>query len=232
MNRLRTLATLLIIILGAAFGAKAQRIYDPHLWIGARGGMTLSRMEFSPPVEQSMLPAKSFGFTVRYIEERVFGLVGELVVTQRGWRENFGDDYKDKFHYDRTLTYIELPVMAHIYFGSRKVKGFVNAGPSVSYMIGDKIKADFDYKNPQDVAGFPYRYRRTEQLSMDVANKMDYGIQVGAGCEFFFGRHSVYLEGRYYYGLGSIYPSHKSDTFTASRGSSIILSLGYYFRVK
>ncbi len=179
-----------------------------------------------------MLPGKTVAFTARYIEEKIFGLIGELVVTQRGWREDFGDDYRDQFHYDRTLTYIELPVMTHIFFGSRKVKGFFNAGPSIAFMIGDKIKADFDYTDPENVKGFPYRYRRTEQLSMDINSRFDYGIQAGAGVEMFFGRHSVYLEGRYYYGLGSIFPSHKSDTFTASRGTSIIVSLGYYFRVK
>ncbi len=231
MNLIRNL-TAAIAVIASVFTASAQREYDPHLWIGGRAGMTLSRMEFAPSVGQSMLPGKAIGFSVRYIEEKIFGLVGELVITQRGWREDFDEDYRDKFHYDRTLTYIELPVMAHIYFGSRRVKGFFNAGPSVAYMIGDKIKADFDYHQPDKVEGFPYRYRQTEQMSMDVANKFDYGIQVGAGAEFFFGRHSVYLEGRYYYGLGSIYPSHKSDTFTASRGTSIIVSLGYYFKVK
>lgn len=231
MNRIRIL-TAAIAILAATFTASAQREYDPHLWIGARAGMTLSRMEFSPPVGQSLLPGKTFGFSIRYIEEKVFGLVGELVITQRGWREDFDENYRDKFHYDRSLTYIELPVMTHIYFGGRKVKGFFNAGPSVAYLIGDKIKADFDYRHPEEVEGFPYRYRRTEQLSMDIANKFDYGIQAGAGAEMFFGRHSLYIEGRYYYGLGSIFPSHKSDTFTASRGTSIIVSLGYYFRVK
>lgn len=222
----------LVAFMAIALTANAQREYDPHFWIGARGGVTMGRMEFSPPVKQSMVPGKSFGVTARYIEEKIFGLVGELVITQRGWREDFGDDYRDQFHYDRHLTYIELPVMTHIFFGSRKVHGFFNAGPSVAYMIGDKIKADFDYENPQDVAGFPYRYRRTEQLSMPVSNKFDYGIQAGAGAEMFFGKHSVYVEGRYYYGLGSIYPSHKSDTFTASRGTSIMVSLGYYFRLK
>ena len=231
MNHLRSLLAV-VAILATWLAASAQREYDPHFWLGARAGMTLSRMEFSPPVDQSMLPGKTVAFTARYIEEKIFGLIGELVVTQRGWREDFGDDYRDQFHYDRTLTYIELPVITHIFFGSRKVKGFFNAGPSIAFMIGDKIKADFDYTDPENVKGFPYRYRRTEQLSMDINSRFDYGIQAGAGVEMFFGRHSVYLEGRYYYGLGSIFPSHKSDTFTASRGTSIIVSLGYYFRVK
>jgi hypothetical protein len=45
-------------------------------------------------------------------------------------------------------------------------------------------------------------------------------------------RHSITLEARYYYGLGNIYPSSKKDTFSASRGSSIQLTLGYLFRLK
>lgn len=231
MKHLSAFIIAALLILAAGVEAQAQRTYEPHFWIGARAGMTLGRMEFSPPVEQKMLPGKSFGFTMRYTEEKLFGLVGELVVTQRGWREDFGENYRDKFHYDRSLTYIELPVMTHIYFGSRRVKCFVNAGPSVSYLLSDKVKADFDYNDIASVEGFPRR-RRNDQLSMPVKNKMDYGIQAGAGVEMFFGRHSVYLEGRYYYGLGSIYPSHKSDTFTSSRGTAIMVSLGYNFRIK
>ncbi|MCM1028962.1 MAG: PorT family protein [Pseudoflavonifractor sp.] len=225
----RLLACLLILAT-ASLAALSQRTYDPHFWIGGRAGMTLSRMEFSPPVDQAMTPGKAIAISVRYTEEKLFGLVSELAITQRGWREDF-DEKNDLFKYDRHITYIELPVMTHIYFGSRKWKCFFNAGPSVAYMISDKTKANFDYENPLSVSGFPYTHR-TDQMSMPVKNKFDYGIQAGLGLEFFFGRNSVFLEGRYYYGLGGIYPSHKSDVFTSSRGSSIIVSAGYYFRVK
>lgn len=221
---------IILAMLAAVLTVSAQRTYEPHFWIGARGGMTLGRMEFSPPVEQKMASGTTFAITARYAEEKIFGLVAELAVTQRGWAEDF-EEYSDKFNYTRHLTYIELPVMTHIYFGSRRVKCFFNAGPSVSYLIADKVKANFDHNNIADVEGFPNR-RRTEQLSMPVKNRMDYGIQAGLGVEMFFGRHSVYLEGRYYYGLGSIYSSHKSDTFTSSRGTSIMVSLGYNFRIK
>ncbi len=214
--------------------ASAQRTYNPKLWIGGDAGMTLSNMQFAPDVEQSMLNGKKFGVRVRYAEEKLFGLLGELNIEQRGWKENFDED-NDKFEYQRTLTYITLPVMTHIYFGSSRFKAYVNLGPSVSYMIGDKIKSNFDYRDPESVEGFPYRYRQTEQMSMDISSKFDYGIAAGAGIELFVGkgrRHSFTLEGRYYYGLGSIFPSHKSDTFSASRGTSIAVTLGYWFRIK
>jgi hypothetical protein len=68
---------------------------------------------------------------------------------------------------------------------------------------------------------------------MDISNRLDYGITAGAGIEFIVRkRHSVTLEARYYYGLGNIYPSSKKDTFSASRGSSIQVTLGYLFRLK
>ena len=70
-------------------------------------------------------------------------------------------------------------------------------------------------------------------MKMEIKNKVDYGITAGLGCELKIGRrNSIFIEGRYYYGLGNIYSSSKRDEFSASRGTSIIASLGYYFHLK
>ena len=45
-------------------------------------------------------------------------------------------------------------------------------------------------------------------------------------------RHSVLVEGRFYYGLGNIYPASKADTFSASRNMSLEITLGYNFRIR
>lgn len=209
---------------------EAQTHYRPHISVGAHGGMTLSEMAWSPSVRQSMTTGMQAGFSFRYAEERHVGLVAELNVSQRGWKENFEEH---PFDYKRTLTYVELPVMTHIFFGSRTVKGFFNLGPEVGYMISDAITSNFDYHNPASVAGFPMSNRSVLQMRMDVKNRFDYGITAGAGVEFVIRRrHSVMLEGRYYYGLGSIFASSKKDPFSASRGTSIMVTLGYMFRIK
>ena len=123
--------------------------------------------------------------------------------------------------------------MTHIFFGSQRFKGFVNLGPEVSYMIGSSVNSNFDYKNVSAVPNFPLKNRMTEQLAMDVKNRFDYGITGGIGVEYKLNRkHSVTLEGRYYFGLGNIYPSSKKDVFASSRHSSIMVALGYYFRMK
>lgn len=217
-------------ILTSFLAVKAQTHYVPHVWVGGHAGVTLSEMSFSPSVKQSMVQGVTAGLSFRYAEERHVGLIAELNISQRGWKEDFEEH---PFSYSRRLTYIELPVLTHIFFGSRKVKGFFNLGPVVGYMISDDISSDFDYAHPDRVPGFPLSNRSTEQMSMEVKNKFDYGITAGAGCEFIIKhRHAISLEARYYFGLGNIYPSSKKDTFSASRGTSILITLGYSFRLK
>lgn len=226
---MRRIILLLTAIL-AITATNAQTHYIPHVWVGGHAGITMSEMSFSPSVKQAMTQGVTAGLSFKYAEERHVGLITELNICQRGWKEDFEEH---PFSYSRTLTYVELPILTHIFFGSQKFKGFFNLGPVVGYMIGDNISSDFDYAHPDQVTGFPLTNRSTEQMSMDVKNKFDYGITAGAGCEFIIKRrHAISLEARYYFGLGNIYPSSKKDTFSASRGTSILVTLGYGFRIK
>lgn len=213
--------------------ASAQREYSPNFSIGAKGGATLSSMSFSPEVHQSMVQGITMGFVARYHEEKLFGLIGELNITQRGWKEDFARDEAPQFEYSRRLTYLQLPLLTHIYFGPERVKFFINLGPEIGYMIGSKITANFDYENYGSLQGFPQGYRTNRQLNMEVENKFDYGIAGGAGVEFFINRrNSLLLEGRYYFGLGNIFHATKRDYFSASRTTSIEITLAYLFRLK
>lgn len=224
---------LIVILLGGVmpWQLAAQRTVEPKFYLGAKGGATWSRMQFNPHARQAMRQGVMMGVTARYTEEKVFGLIAELLFEQRGWREGF--EPGENFNYSRCLNYITLPVLTHIYFGSERIKGFVNLGPSVSYMISSSISSDFDYRNPSSVPGFPMHYRSVEQMAMEVQNKFDYGILGGLGMEVnITRRHSLMLEGRYYFGLGNIFHSSKKDIFSASRNTVIEVSLAYLFRLK
>ncbi len=224
---------LLILALLIPSALLAQREYSPKFYLGAKGGATLSRMTFSPGVHQKMVQGVTMGVSAKYVEENIFGLLAEVNITQRGWKEDFERDLAPEFDYSRKLTYIQIPFMTHIYFGSDKFKGFINLGPEFGYMIGDKISANFEYNNIKDIPGFPTTMRTNEQMSMEIERKFDYGIAAGAGMEFIVKRkHSLQLEGRFYYGLGNIFNDSKRDFFSASRGMSIEITLGYMIRVK
>ena len=223
---------LAMVVACAAFvqAAQAQTHYRSRISIGAHAGATMSRIDISPSVPQSMLQGYMGAVRVRYAEEKLFGLVAELGVAQRGWKEKFEDS---PLQYHRRFTYLTLPVMTQIIFGGRRVKCFVNLGPEVSYMVGESNAANFDYTRPTTAPGWPDIPRQTEQMVMPVKNKFDYGITGGLGCEFYVQpRHSLTLEVRYYFGLGNVFPASKADTFSASRCTSIEAAVGYYFKLK
>ena len=226
---MRRLAFILITAL-TAMTATAQVHYEGTIAVGGKGGVSLSRVNFNPTVKQTLLPGITAGAMFRYVEENHFGLIAEINLTQRGWKEAFDDvDY----NYSHSLTYVELPVMTHIFFGNRRVKGFFNLGPQLNAMLGDGVHSNFPYQDATSMDYFNQHSRHTEQLTMDVHNRLDYGICAGAGMELNLNpKHSLLLEGRFYYGLTDVFPNHKTDIFSSSNSMTITATLGYMFRLK
>ncbi len=227
-----TIACILILALSlCACEAAAQNHYEGNISVGGQAGVTFSRVNFSPSVPQSMVGGFALGGAFRYVEERHFGLIAELNVEQRGWKEKFDKGYD--FNYQRRFTYVQLPILTHVYFGSSKIHGFFNAGPEVGYMIATSTKANFDYNNIGGVEGFPTTNRNNDQLALKVKNHFDYGISAGVGLEWFRNhKQSFRVEGRFYYGLGDVFSNHKTDPFSASNSMSVMVNLGYFYRLK
>ncbi len=215
----------MVLAAWCTLAAQSQR----DIAVGAKAGATLSRLNFNPTVPQTMLPGMTAGVTFRYIEEKSFGLVAELNVSQRGWKETFEQaDYR----YSHSFTYLELPVMTHIFFGGKRVKGFFNLGPELNVMLAHKESSNFDYNNATVEELFVDDHRHIEQWSMDVNNKLDYGICLGTGIEVSLNsKHALQLEGRFYYGLTDVFPNHKIDVFSSSNPMTIMVTLGYLYRL-
>lgn len=227
---MKKLSIITLFILISVAVTKAQTLYESRVSVGGKAGMTLSKTMFAPSVKQSMLMGYTAGVTFRYAEEKNFGLLAEVNVAQRGWKENFEEF---PFEYTRQLTYLQIPIMTHITFGNTKVKGFFNAGPEVGFMIGESVTSNFDVNDYANIQGFPIINRHNEQLVLPIKNSIDYGISAGAGIELIAKRkHSFLLEGRFYYGLGNIFGSRKKDAFSASTSMSIMVTLGYMYRLK
>ncbi len=217
-------------LLSAAFvSASAQTHYKANVALGAKGGADMSRVFFNPGVHQEFNFGGVAGLTFRYVEENHFGLIAEINWTQRGWKEDFEDA---PYSYSRTLNYIQIPVLAHIYFG-RRGRFFFNAGPEIGFFIGDSEKCNFNPYATENLPDFPNTNRTNTQMTMPVSQKVDYGISAGLGGEFSINRrNSLYLEARFYYGLGNIVKSGRTDPFNASNQMSVSLCMGYWFRVK
>lgn len=230
-NMARLILAVVAIACSAVVSLKAQTLYVPHVHVGGHAGAVLSQLTFNPTVKETMHQGLTMGASFMWAEERHVGLRAEVNLTQRGWTEDFEE--MTQFNYSHTLTYVEMPMMTHIFFGGRHVKCVFNLGPQLCYMIADNIKSNFDFSHPGSVEGFNTDNRTTEQMGMEIKNRFDYGICAGVGVEFTVARkHSFTLEGRYYYGLGNIFPASKKDYFSASRGNAIMATLSYAFRLK
>ena len=80
---------LIISLVLLSFTTKAQTHYSSNVCVGARGGIDISRVFFSPSVNQGWPVNPTLGVGIRYIEENHFGLIAELNYVRRGWKENF-----------------------------------------------------------------------------------------------------------------------------------------------
>lgn len=197
--------------------SKGQKKFIPELTVGGSFGTTFSKVTFIPKVQESMLMGYTFGVTARYESEKNVGLQAELNFVQQGWKEKF--EAEPQYKYSRTLNYIELPFFTHIYFGSRRVKAFLNLGPKIGYYIGEKVNSNLGDAQPEG--------SRPEAHQLAVANKLDWGLCGGPGIELRTGIGYFLLEGRYYYALGDIFKSRKEDYFGKSAGQIISVKLTY-----
>lgn len=227
---MKRLITFLLVLNCLVLNILSQERYSANIAIGVKAGTTLSQTMFAPGVQQKMIPGMLCGVAVRYIEENHFGVIGELNFMQRGWKEVFEET---PYSFSRRLSYIQIPLLAHIYFGNERTRFFFNAGPEVGFLLTDKPKANFNYTDLSSVPDFPITNRNTAQFTMDIKNKIDYGISAGLGLEVSVNRkNSLLLEGRFYYGLNNLFSANKKDIFSASNGISIMVSLGYMFHIK
>ncbi len=206
--------------------AQRDPLFEKELSIGIKGGVTIPNMAFSPSIQQNTWVGATTGIAFRYIEEKLFGLITELNYSQRGWDEFFDTD---PYHYRRTLNYLEIPFLAHIYFGNKVVHGFANLGPQVGFMLNDSYNSNFDINN---LPSFSKLNTIPESYVLPIKNRFDYGITGGLGIELRLKKHIILLEGRYYFGLGDIFGNRKADVFYgASANRGFLATATYFFRI-
>lgn len=220
--------------------------YRSELSIGANGGYALSSVGFNPDIPQKMQGGFTVGLSARYTCEKYFNsicaLVGEVNLTQAGWKEDILTAADEPVinsvsglpeEYERTLTYLQVPLMARLGWG-RERKGlqfFFQVGPQVGFLLSEKAKSNFVWEE-RNVADRLGAQQDAQQDSLPVQHKFDYGIAGGIGLEYSHPKVGHFmLEGRYYYGLGDIFGNSKRDYFGRSNNASIIVKLTYLFDI-
>jgi hypothetical protein len=201
--------------------------------LGVSGGTTFSSVNFSPKVAQSTLMGETFGLTGRMTMGEYVGLQVELNYARQGWKEKFESDDQaeteeeaedlSKYKYNRRLSYLQLPFYTRVQFGNKNVKGFINAGPQIGYMISESTDENLNGATVGKVTG---------QHSMPAEKKFEWGIGGGAGIEIRTAIGYFLLEGRYLYSLGDIYNTKREDVFAKASGQTIYAKISYLIPLK
>lgn len=216
----KTVYILAIIVFGG-IGVYPQNTFHSEWAMGASAGIGFSRASFSPRVKEKMLFGLNGGITTRWITEKNLGIQLEINVKQQGWSEDFSlieDMPVENPFYIRRMTYIDIPLFTHIYFGGEKVHFFVNLGPQIGYFLHESTS--------ENLNGFNRPYK-DQQHNLPVAKKIEWGLGGGPGLEFRSGIGSFLFEVRYYYGLSDFYSTRHGDDFAKAANQLIGAKLTY-----
>lgn len=232
MKKILHILMLVIVVMVGIQPAHAQLGDERHNFsIGGSAGVNISSVSFDPSIKQGSHIGPTLGVTARYISEKYFamicGIQGELNIAQRGWKEVIEDGTEDT--YSRSMTYLELPILAHLAFGKDKGHGarfILNLGPQLGFLLSEKESMSDPWNPSQRPNGTNQQYGKMAE------NKFDYGIVGGGGVEVRTGIGNFVLEARYYFGLSDFYNSTKKDYFSRSAHSYISAKLTYLFDLK
>ena len=188
-------------------------IFAGDFFVGTNLGLNLSQVSFVPTVSQNYLAGYNGGIVARYISEPHLGLQAELNFSQRGWAEKT----EETGNIHRRLNYVELPVMTHIYFGSKTFRGFVNLGPKIGFFTGEE-KPEIEEHTP-------------DRFSMPVKYKFDYALAGGLGFGLAINRFFYQVEGRYGFGLGDFFSNNKADPYSRSAFRTVSVNFSVLYKL-
>ena len=208
---------------------KLRRDHEQEIAVGVTGGMNFSRIKFLPNIKyrlnevggQSFRPGYRFGAVFRYIHQNHFGLQAEINYAKAGWKELYYEDSGTSMVNDidlqnveigREINYIEMPILAHIFFGKRKVRFFTELGLQLSAMLkyGD-LKWNIAEDDPRRLA-----LAEDDPRLYDDHSKMNYGLAGGLGFDFLIGKCHTIVGARYTFGFKDLYGNKKGDMFQKS----------------
>lgn len=225
------------------YGQQLRRDFMQEVAFGVNGGLNFSKVSFLHNMNdrlyelgnQSFVMGTRFGFTTRYIHRNHFGIQLEVNYVQAGWQESFhenigynivnGVDMQD-VKLGRRLDYIDVPVLAHIYFGKRRLKFVVNLGPELRVMTKyNEVKWNIPDGDPRQAV-----FGLDDPRFKDEYKGVDYGLCGGGGFDVTVAKRLHLLaEFRYAYGFGDIYGNKKSDLFQRSNNQMFGVTLSVLY---
>ncbi|MCE1200175.1 MAG: PorT family protein [Marinilabiliales bacterium] len=214
-----------ILLLGCLLSTVAlgqDPSFQKEFYIGAKGGIVLSRVKFKPNVEQNFFNGQTAGLVFRMISEPHVGIQMELNYQRKGWQEKPLEGSVQG--YEHSLNYFEIPIMTHANLGGKAMRFTFNLGPSVAFLLSDS--QSMVPSTPGIPADPPIAY-----WGKPIDNSVDFLFTGGIGTEYHFkGRSILALDTRFFYSLTNLYDS-KNYGYDPSQSNGIQFTLSYLFQV-
>ena len=171
-----------------------------------------------------------------------FALQPEIDYVQKGILISYKDaTFREKEQ--RFFSYLEVPVLGKLIFGSYNLRGFVYGGPSVGYVMSGKYKhesqCNCDNYVTIDEGSIRYQDAPARYVGSDVftgkdgVNRIDFGFQGGIGGSYTLGDLGmVVVEARYGTGFTDFYKKQSTQTTDAtSKNRVLTFSVGFAFNL-
>lgn len=186
--------------------SKRSKDSDGKFNIGLRGGMNfadvanvLTLTPIPTPTDHGKT-AFNGGVFANLALGNVLSIQPEINYSQQGYYVTNGIDT------DRLNNHaVNVPVLLKLTVGGPNVKVFINGGPYAGFLM--KSEKILDLYGQKVINLVDFATDGTKEIS---TNRLDYGMQTGAGLQFNLGGPKLELEARYNYGLAD--PMNYSGT--------------------
>ncbi len=235
-----------LLVATSVFSTSAQerRSFEQEVAVGVSGGVNMSQVRFlhnntsftSMIGDQSLFNQRGMtaGVNALYIAQEHFGVFLECNLTKKGWCEKFrarngqaerlvGADGIDFNGVDlnRELTYIDIPLLAHIYFGG-KARAYVNFGPQFSILTKEKDNTSVSEIQKETLT------LRDPRVNPDIEiSNYDLSLCAAVGLDLHFDKFHPILEVRWNYGTHDLYECGKLELFQRSSTQNLALVLKF-----
>ena len=163
--------------------------------VGVIAGINFSNVDIKDTdddTETSTRTGLSVGGVLSFTLSPKIDLLISPMYTQKGAELIISDDpnffgAKVKFNVD----VLEIPIFLKINLGNSSTKPYIMAGPAIGFIMSSKLKLSalgIDINADID----------------EVITSIDFGVGVGGGVNFAFGNNSLFIEGRYIFGLKDV----------------------------
>lgn len=176
--------------------------------VGPKAGIQMattsfnSNLDYSDSVNSVFKPGFNLGTVLNLEVTKIFSLQFEFNYSLQG--RNIKGQFDENLRHKEKDHYLNLPAMLRYSWKGKKVKYFVNAGPSLSYWLGGSGKISSSSLAANDINSVKYRISfgepkdETGRIFVQEANRLQIGIDFGTGVQFPVKRgQSLMLEARY-----------------------------------